>query len=70
MKKIVAHPFNAGIVILLGILFYNYLSNKDSNNSTKTSSATTDMALRFKGQNERISKSITYQTVSYEDTSV
>jgi carboxypeptidase PM20D1 len=66
MKKILLIIL-IGIIILLGILFYNFSQTKPEN-STKTSTPT-DLA-SIQGQNERISKSITFQTVSYEDSSL
>ncbi|HUH72995.1 MAG TPA: M20/M25/M40 family metallo-hydrolase [Chitinophagales bacterium] len=66
MKKLLILLLIA-LVIFLGIIFYNFSQTKPQA-STNTTIAT-DLS-SIKGQNERISKSITFQTVSYEDTTL
>lgn len=66
MKKIFSILL-IGIVLLLGVLFYNYSQTKPEKSTS--SNITTDIST-IQGQNERISKSITFQTISYDDTSL
>lgn len=56
-----------GLVVLLGVLFFNFLtipSRQVAPEGTRTDISSID------GAEQRISQSITYQTISYEDTSL
>lgn len=66
MKKILLGLLFA-LIILLGVIFFNFFAI--SSKQLPVEGTKTDIN-SIKGAEERISQSITYQTVSYEDTSL
>ncbi|MCO5231468.1 MAG: M20/M25/M40 family metallo-hydrolase [Chitinophagales bacterium] len=66
MKKITLFIFSA-LVILMGVLFYNYFKNAPDKSIQVL--PRTDIS-SINGYKERVAKALTYQTVSYEDTSL